>query len=181
MRAKVVVPVLVLSVLLIAFAFVLHQRDRDNAGASPAAEAIAALPASQPQLPGRPIHAEIVSPVAEAPDARLAAGGDSAGNDHATTVANRIAELNRLAMTSDSRSLDTILSELSNRDPAIRMAAVSASIDFGSRDAIPALQNALGWTDELKEKVEIQRAIDFLQLPSALAQDRKSEEGTEKK
>jgi HEAT repeat protein len=181
MRAKVVLPVLALSVLLIALALLLSQRNRDASGALPARDTAALLPSPRAQFQGQPGLVKRLSLSPEGPPARLAAEGDSTRDNHKTAVANRIAELNRLAMTSDPRSLDTILSELSNRDRPIRAAAVSATIDFGSRDAIPALQNALAGTDDLKEKVEIQRAIDFLQLPSALAQDRQSQESVERK
>jgi hypothetical protein len=181
MRAKVVLPVLALSLLLIAIAFVLNHANRGPSEVLPATQERSSLPGPPGEVPSQPKHTKPVSPGREPPIARSASGAESAPADHASVVAERVAELNRLAMTSDPGSLDTILSELSNHDPAIRMAAVSATIDFGSRDAVPALQNALGWTDELKEKMEIQRAIDFLQQPSALAQDHTSEPGAEKK
>src|SRR5204863_3452761 len=50
---------------------------------------------------------------------------------HQTYVEKRIEELTDLAMNDDSGSLDTILSELTNRDPQIRKAALEATIQFG--------------------------------------------------
>ena len=48
-------------------------------------------------------------------------------------IASRVVELQDLAMENDLASLDTILSELNNRDPSIREAAVDAAVQFGSR------------------------------------------------
>ena len=80
-----------------------------------------------------------------------------------------------LAMADDSDSLNTILSELTNRDPQIRKAALEACVQFGSRDAIPRLSDVVSQTDDPKEKAEIVEAIEFLKLPSAtelIAQNR---------
>jgi hypothetical protein len=91
---------------------------------------------------------------------------DSSSADYEIFVANRIDELQNLAMTRDPNSLTMITSELDNRDPRIWKAALSATIQFGNRDAIPALQDAYTRTDDPQEKVGIQKAIVFLQLPS---------------
>jgi len=53
-------------------------------------------------------------------------------------AAKRVVELQDLGMEDDPASLETILSELANRDPSIREAAVQAAVQFGSRDAIPS-------------------------------------------
>jgi HEAT repeat protein len=78
----------------------------------------------------------------------------------------RTAELMELATQSDPDSLNTILGELTNRDPAVRKAAVQAAVQFGSRDAIPKLTDALSQTDDVSERAAIQDAIEFLKLPS---------------
>jgi hypothetical protein len=86
---------------------------------------------------------------------------------HQVYVEKRIDELTDLAMKDDRNSLDTILSELTNRDPQIRKAALDATIQFGSRDAIPKLMDVVVQVDDPKEKAEIVEAIEFLKLPSA--------------
>jgi HEAT repeat protein len=91
---------------------------------------------------------------------------NSAAAENENYVANRIAELEDLAMTDDSSSLATIESELDSREPRIQEAAVAATIQFGSRDAIPALRAAYGHLDDPGQKVNIQMAIDFLELPT---------------
>jgi hypothetical protein len=85
---------------------------------------------------------------------------------HQAYVDQRSAQLMDLAMTDDRGNLDTILSELSNRDPEIRKAALEATIQFGSRDAIPKLADAASQTDDPNEKAALADAIEFLKLPS---------------
>src|SRR4051794_28743969 len=87
-------------------------------------------------------------------------------DEHQAYVDARIAQLQDLAMENDSASLDTILSELANNDPEIRRAAVEATTQFGSRDAIPRLLDAAAQTDDPKEKAALNEAAEFLKLPS---------------
>jgi len=86
------------------------------------------------------------------------------GDSYETT---RIGELNNLAMTDDPNALATIESEFDNRNPKIQEAAVAAAVQFGSRDAIPALEAACGHLDDPEQKLRVQQAIDFLKLPTA--------------
>jgi HEAT repeat protein len=92
--------------------------------------------------------------------------GETPGEKHEAYVTARIAELMDLGMDDQRSSLDTILSELNNRDPRIREAAVEAAIQFGSRDAIPVLIDAAAQTDDTKEKAALLDAAEFLKLPT---------------
>jgi hypothetical protein len=85
---------------------------------------------------------------------------------HSNYIVQRTAELMDLAMENDDSSLQTILAELNNRDPAIRAAATEAAIQFSSRDAIPALLDAANRTEDPKEKQALVEAAEFLKLPS---------------
>lgn len=87
--------------------------------------------------------------------------------DHADYVLERKAQLLDLIGSNDPSALRTILSELNNQDPEIRKAALSAAVQVGNPEAIPALRNELLWAEDPQEKVQIQEAIDFLQLPPA--------------
>ena len=78
----------------------------------------------------------------------------------------RIAQLEDLGADDAPASLETIVSELTNRDPRIRKAAREAAMQFGSRDAIPRLLEAAEQTDDPQEKVELQEAAAFLKLPT---------------
>lgn len=80
-------------------------------------------------------------------------------------VENRIAELETLALNDDTNSLNLILVALSDANPQVRDAALEATIQFGSPDAIPTLQYVLTKTELAGEKVKIQEAIEFLKLP----------------
>ncbi len=84
---------------------------------------------------------------------------------HQESVENQIAELESLSRNDDSASLDRILLSLNDPDPEIRATAVDAAIQFGSADAIPALQAANAKTEIPLEKVKLQAAIEFLALP----------------
>jgi len=68
-------------------------------------------------------------------------------------------------MSDDTNSLQVILQDLNNSDPDIRKAAIEATIQYGSRDAIPSLENAAYWAETPQEKTEIAQAIEFLSLP----------------
>lgn len=78
----------------------------------------------------------------------------------------RVAELQHMASTRDASSINTILSELFNQDAKIRRAALAAAVEIGGRDSIPALQEAMERNADPQEKVSIQQAIAFLQLPT---------------
>jgi aminopeptidase N len=77
-----------------------------------------------------------------------------------------LVKLADLGMNDDTDSLNTILDELTNRDPEIRAAALEASKQFGSRDAIAKLMDAATQTDDPQERVALYEAIEFLKLPS---------------
>ena len=94
------------------------------------------------------------------------ANPDLTTEQHQAYVETRVSELLELGTKDDPTSLETILGELTNRDPEIRKAAVEASMQFGSRDAIPKLMDAAAQTDDPHEKAEILEAIEFLKLPS---------------
>jgi len=86
--------------------------------------------------------------------------------NHQTYVERRTAELQDLATENDAASLTAIVSELTNRDRDIRAAALEAAIQFGSRDAIPGLMDAATQIDDLAERAEINKAIEYLTLPT---------------
>jgi hypothetical protein len=77
-------------------------------------------------------------------------------------------------MNNDADSLNLILVSLADSDPQIRAAALEATIQFHSSDAIPALQDALAKAELPQEKMNIQGAIDFLKLPPLTQADTKS-------
>jgi hypothetical protein len=87
-------------------------------------------------------------------------------NDGQESIEKQIEALTDASMKSDSKSLQLIVGAFTNAKVEIRKAAVEAAIQFGSRDAIPFLEDAAEKTDDAREKVDILDAIDFLKLPT---------------
>ena len=108
----------------------------------------------------------VSSNTAEITGSPQTAPNDAAKGRHEDYVRRRISTLEDLAMDNDSSSLDVILSELTNADPQIRKAALEATIQFASRDAIPKLAEVASQTDDPQEKIALKDAIEFLKLPS---------------
>jgi HEAT repeat protein len=102
-----------------------------------------------------PLHAAVTENSEDSPQAK-----------HQAYVEERANQLMDLASEDDQESLNTILSELTNRDPEIRKAALEAAVQFGSRDAIPSLTEAALQSENPEEKAAINKAVEFLKLPS---------------
>ena len=136
-------------------------------------EAAQAAPATLSALASRPKHdkqAETNAILAKEMATIIAAGVEnvdamSAEEKHQAYVEARVLELQDLAMEEDNESLNIILSELTSPDEDIRKAAVEAAVQFGSRDAIPALTVAGQQLDDTDERKAIKEAIEFLKLP----------------
>jgi hypothetical protein len=175
MQPRAFVLLLTLALLLVVGLFAIRERSHlasekttvssertDTARPAAAAEGEAGPVADQRQISGtRPMastDAAAVSP--------QALGQDTATTNQESYTEARVAELMDIAMTDDPGNLQTILSELTNRDPEIRKAARDAAVQFGSRDAIPKLLEAANFTDDPKEKSEFAEAAEFLKLPS---------------
>jgi HEAT repeat protein len=168
MRGKVIAPALGLAMLILLLAWFVRP------GLDPSAQdARAPAPAKSPatETPGASVHWPVSIKhavlLASAPDSTQPSE-DAAALETQRLAASiqRAAELRQLATTGDAGALDTILSELPNSDPSIRRAALAAAVEFGDRSAIPALTQALESNPDPQEKVNIQKAIDYLQLPS---------------
>ena len=83
-------------------------------------------------------------------------------------ITTRIANLNALAWYDDADSLHRILAELSNPLPEIRAAALTATIAFGSRDAIPRLEQLAAQSGDPKQQQALTDAIAYLKQPTLL-------------
>ena len=87
---------------------------------------------------------------------------------HEAEVQAHIDRLQELQANDDKQSLHEILAELTNPDKEIRDAAVEATIQFGSRDAIPELKDLATRTDDAEEKKAFLDAAEFLALPTLM-------------
>ena len=168
MRPKIIIIVVTLGLIVFGTLFAIRQsanRSTRNSEPQPTASTT-----TQPSDALASAKAQSVTERAAAPSGSgtpSAANSTTAAEDaHQAFVEKRTAELMDIAMTDDRANLDIILSELNNRDPEIRKAALEAAIQFGSRDAIPKLADAVSQTDDPNEKAALTDAIEFLKLPS---------------
>jgi hypothetical protein len=97
---------------------------------------------------------------------RVAVDTNALAEEHKAYVEAEIDKLNDLESHDDADSLHAILGDLTNSDKEIRAAAVESTIQFGSRDAIPVLQEQAAHTDDPNEKKDLLEAADFLALPT---------------
>jgi hypothetical protein len=166
MRAKIAIPLLLVGIMAVLLPFVVRPK-------LPAVNGQAALPTTTSDNSVQ-IPVQQPAPLSATPEETQQEPNPNASSvidhslpsDNEDYAASRVAELADLAMTDDPQALAEIESELDNPDPRIQEAAVAATIQFGSRDAIPALQMAYQHFDVLEQKVQIQKAIDFLNLPT---------------
>src|SRR6266850_8339281 len=154
MRPKVAIPVIILGLVVgVSWQFLRTSADAPNYPA-PEAEQIV-----QPRTAARSASetAAKLNSTATSEEIKPAETNNASAIEttHEAYVAGRVAELADLAMENDAASLDTILSELTNRDPEIRKAAREAAVQFGSRDAIPKLAEAALQTDDAHEKAAL--------------------------
>jgi hypothetical protein len=166
MRPKIVIIILTLGLFVLGTLFAIRNTtDRSTRISEPKPTASATTQPSDTVASGKTEPAPVVAAPKNATQSETAPT-NSSEDAHQAYVEQRSAQLMDIAMTDDRANLDTILSELSNRDPEIRKAALEATIQFGSRDAIPKLADAISQTDDPNEKAAIADAIEFLKLPS---------------
>jgi hypothetical protein len=167
MRAKVILSVSVLALVVLLPAVYFHYKAGEPA---PAAEPVAsgdgtnAAPAALPAI----LHSVSGPAQAQSGDdvpAQQDAAADLNSPEHQEYATARKAELCQIGVSQNPAALHTIITELHNPDPDIRQTALAAAMDFGSKEAIPALKNEMAWAEDPREKVEIQKAIEFLELP----------------
>lgn len=70
------------------------------------------------------------------------------------------------SMNDDPASLSNILADLTNPEKEIRDAAIEATKQFGSTNAIPTLKAVAANTTDTREQIDLLEAADFLSLPS---------------
>jgi HEAT repeat protein len=80
--------------------------------------------------------------------------------------ADEIDRLQDWSMNDDTESLNHIVADLTSPDKEIREAAIEATKQFGSADAIPSLKAAADSTENIEDKTAYLEAADFLSLPS---------------
>lgn len=159
MRLKVIIPILLITVVTLAMIQLIRPGPGKGTILQHSAISIAvpgtnAIAKANSDANGVDAQGQL-----QTPQGRLSSGEEG----HEEYISRRTAELTDLAMSDDPTALSSILSELNNPEAKIRDAAVMASVQYKSADAIPALQDAYTRTDEPEEKVSIRKAIEFLE------------------
>lgn len=175
MRAKIIIPVLILAVMIVGLAVFFRKSDQTPTASPIASAQNSGIPAATASMPVSPrvAHTTPNFGITHPPQLSAALEGEPADEnsaEHIAFVQKKIDALDDLARSGDAANLPLIVNELGNPEQKIRAAAIRAAVDLGNRDAIPALQNQWAQTDDPQEKLDIQHAIDFLRLPSAMAQ-----------
>jgi hypothetical protein len=168
MRAKVIIPLVGLASFILLLAISGRFGSLILTQPSPVHEAVAESPPATASIPVQPLSRR-VAVEARAPAQRSAQPEiEPAALEEQREEASRqrVAELQHMASTRDGGSINTILSELFNQDAKIRRAALAAAVEIGDRNSIPALEEAMERNADPQEKVSIQQAIAFLQLPT---------------
>ena len=168
MRRKTILASLILVALVGGAWFWIHQRSGLSGGEPPSATGSREedVPATEP-LQTTTFTPAVADSVSRS-DAANARGEPEAvaSAQPDRQVADRVSELQDLAMESDPASLAAILAELKNEEPAIREAAIEAAVQFGSPTAIPRLQQAADEANDPREKSALLEAIDYLTMPT---------------
>jgi hypothetical protein len=169
MRAKVILSVSLLALILLAPAVYFRFKSSEPA---PSVGPVASVDGTNtaPTVPAILHRIAGQTHASDSAPGRSDAAADLNSPEHQEYVNTRDAEICQMGVRKDADSLKTILAELHNPDPNIRQTALTAVMDIGSKDAIPTLKNEMAWAEDPEEKVAIQKAIKFLELPT-LAMD----------
>lgn len=156
MRPKFVIALFIVTGVVLAGVFYLKPHvspvPPPPAGPEAAAAPVPAAPAK--------VATGIVPPPAPVPVVTLTP------EQHLAAIDAEIERLRQAAMSDDPADLTNILADLTSPEKEIREAAIQAVKQFGSTNAIPALQAAAANTTDAKEQAELLEAADFVALPS---------------
>ena len=161
MRPKFVLALILFAVLVLAAAFYFKQ------------------PVSQLQPPGVVETTALPPPVAKsapatAPDSAnfpspqpvAAVVPSMTPEEKQSYIEAETSRLQDLSAQDDPASLSAIVNDLTNSEKEVRLAAIEATKQFGSKDAIPVLQADVASAADTDEKIALLEAADFLALPT---------------
>jgi hypothetical protein len=126
-------------------------------------------PAPAPAAQTAPMAAPAPAPVVVTPPVPVATNQNTnamSAEEHAEYVQKRANDLMGIAMLNDYTAHQEIIREMTNSDPAIRKAALAAVVQTSDRQLIPEIQQIADNTDDPDYKEALQKAIDFMKLPT---------------
>jgi hypothetical protein len=155
MRPKFIFAMLLLALLVLGAAFLFKQHWGNTAAPPPVNESVTSAPVVGAVPPSAPVSVPIapVSTNVLTPEQREAA------------IDAETDRLQQWSMSDDPASLSNILADLTNPEKEIREAAIEATKQFGSTNAIPALKAVAANTTDTEEQIALLEAANFLSLP----------------
>ncbi len=158
MRPKFVLTLAVLAALALTAAFHFKQRlapsrTQTLSKGAPAADA------------GPAANSNAASGLAPAP-APVTTANTMTPEEREAFIDEEIDHLQDLSVKDDPASLSAILNDLASPEKEIRLAAIEAAKQFGSRDAIPALKAGAANAPDADEQITMLEAAHFLSLPT---------------
>ena len=155
MRPKYVFALLLPGLLVLGTALYLKQHP--GPAATPPANLEIAVPAPPPA-------SNVVTSVTPAP-ASVSTGTLTPEQRQAAMDAETD-RLQQWSANDDPASLSNILADLTHPEKEIRDAAIEATKQFGSSNAIPTLKEVAANTTDTQEQIDLLEAANFLSLPS---------------
>jgi hypothetical protein len=164
-----------LVVLFLGAVWFLNGMKDKKTGPVPVTDARATMPTKQPEEKPKNDHVPMAGQPATPPttasnseSTRLVVVAIPVVTNASLTLEERVAQIDQLdewSRNNDKQSLSNIVSRLTSPDKEVRAAAIEATKQFGSAEAIPSLKAASESVESLQEKIDYLEAIEFLSLP----------------
>ena len=159
MRPKFVLALILLAALVLGAAFFLKQRMGSASAPSAGAEFATPVPVTASNTVTSVAPRPVFIPPAPTVTNTLTP------EQRQTAIDAETDRLQQWSMNDDPASLSNILADLTNSEKEIREAAIEATKQFGSSDAIPTLKQVAAETSDTGEQISLLEAADFLSLP----------------
>ena len=164
MRPKVVLAVMLLAALALTAAFYVQQRLTPLRPETPTEAEALPPPAAKAELAAASTPARRLMPAPTM--SPVMAASPMTPEQEQEYIEGESSRLQSWSTKDDPASLMAILNDLTNSEKEVRLAAIEAVKQFGSREAIPALKADVAITTDTGEQIALLEAADFLSLPA---------------
>ena len=161
MRFKVVLLSTLVGILVIGLAVWATRHDSTTPTQTAPSEPPPSAPAQRPSQDNLSTRKDLLQPKRPTPEDIQAAD-----QQHEVQIQNAKTAIDQALLNRTDESLRLVLGKLEDADKEVRKAAIQALIALNDREAISALELAISRSDDAEDKAEMQKAIDFLKLPS---------------
>jgi hypothetical protein len=163
MRTKFVLALMSFAALVLAVTFYFQQK---FAQSPPPASATTAVSPPSTAKPGSAANPGLARQFVTQPTLSVAVKPPMTPEEKQAYIEAETSRLQDLSTQDDSASLSAILNDLTDPEKEVRLAAIEATKQFGSKDAIPTLQASVADAKDTDEKIALLEAADFLALPT---------------